>query len=175
MERATVYTEKKEYIRTAAKVVLGCLLMTLCSFVKIPLYPISFTLHTFAVALLGMTQRPKEAFASVMLYLLCGSVGLPVFAGHANPLWLAGKAAGYYVSFPIVAYLIAKMREKISPIAALAIGNALTLLMGGFWLAPLLGLKVAILNGMLIFVPSELLKILAVLSFVSWKKRVFAH
>jgi len=172
MEQAIVYTEKKGYAHVLLRVMFGCLFLTLSSFVKIPLYPISFTLHTFAVAFLGMTQRPKEAFTSVMLYLLAGTLGLPVFAGLSNPLWLTGKAAGYYVSFPIVAYFIAKLREKIAPVAVLALGSTFTLLIGGLWLSTFIGLKAGIVSGILIFIPSGILKNLAVLSFVSWKKRV---
>jgi biotin transport system substrate-specific component len=173
MEKIIGYTESfQEKIRFAGKILLGCLFITLCSLIKIPFYPVSFTLHTFAISMLALTQTPRQAFGSVLCYLICGSIGLPVFSGVANPLWITGQCAGYYIAFPISAYLIAWIRQKQHPLIALLCGHALILTLGSLWLIPLFGAHIAFTKGFLFFVPSDLLKIITSLGIVHcWKKR----
>ncbi|MGH2612896.1 MAG: biotin transporter BioY [Rhabdochlamydiaceae bacterium] len=173
MEKTIIHTESfNEKINFAGKILWGCLLITLCSLIKIPFYPVSFTLHTFAISILALTQTPRQAFFSVLCYLICGSLGLPVFSGLANPLWVMGKCAGYYSAFPISAYLIARIRQKGHPIFGLLCGHALILTFGFLWLIPFFGVHIAFTKGLLFFVPSDLLKILTAFTIVHyWERR----
>lgn len=67
---------------------------------------VPITLQTLGVALAGLTLGPVRGFLAVLLYLLVGFVGLPVFAGGAAGLGVLGKpSAGYLLSFPIAALL----------------------------------------------------------------------
>ncbi len=151
--------EKTQFI---GNVLLGCLFISLCSCIKIPMYPVSFTLHTFAISMIALKFTPKQALASVLCYLACGSLGLPVFSGLANPLWIMGKCGGYYIGFLVAAFLMAKAYQKLSAIAALSIGHAIILFFGFLWLIPFVGVKTALFKGLLIFIPSDIIKILAV-------------
>ncbi|MGD0665155.1 MAG: biotin transporter BioY [Rhabdochlamydiaceae bacterium] len=136
----------------------GAALITLGSMMRVPLYPVSFTLQTLAVFFVGLTQTPKQAAASGVCYLLCASAGLPVLGGHANPLWLVKKCGGFLLAFPIGAYLIARLRKR--PLLALLCGSAVIFTLGWIWLAYFFGAKVALMQGVLIFLPSEALKII---------------
>jgi biotin transport system substrate-specific component len=151
----------------------GAALITLGSYIRVPMYPVPFTLQTLAILVIGLTQSPKQALGSVICYLLFASVGLPVLAGKINPLWFMGKCSGYLIGFPIGACLIAWMRKKFHPVLALLSGEAVIFLMGWIWLTNLFGPKIAFLQGVVIFLPSEGLKILAALalSSVRWRKR----
>jgi biotin transport system substrate-specific component len=149
---------------------LGCGFITFCSFVRIPFFPIAFTMHTFAIFLLAIVQTPRQALGSVLCYLLCGTLGLPVFAGHVNCLWFLGKAGGYYLSYPIAVYLTAKLSEKWPKLLAMLLGTAIIYLLGFIWLSFYFGPTIAFLKGVLIFLPSDLLKLFAVLSLISWSK-----
>ena len=57
---------------------------------------IPMTLQTFAFALIGYILFPKNAIYSILLYLLLGAVGLPVFANFRGGLMhLFGLTGGF--------------------------------------------------------------------------------
>lgn len=95
--------------------ILGSLLISLGARLNIPFIPVPFTLQTLALFILGLTQSPQLAISSTLCYFLGGTLGLPVFPNGGNPLWMAGPKAGYLMAFPLAAYLIAKLHEKIHP------------------------------------------------------------
>jgi biotin transport system substrate-specific component len=75
----------------------------------IPVGPIGvpITLQTLAVMLTGLVLGPGRATAAVLLYLLIGFVGLPVFSrGQSGLQVLAGPSAGYLVSFVLAALVL---------------------------------------------------------------------
>lgn len=68
--------------------------------------PVPITLQTLGVALAGLTLGPVRGFLAVLLYLIVGFAGLPVFAGGAAGFAVLGKpSAGYLLSFPIAALM----------------------------------------------------------------------
>lgn len=147
---------KNSYLDLAFKSLAGCLFLTLCSFIKIPFYPVSFTLQTFAICLLGLSFNKNVSALSVVLYLTLATLGLPVLCGKIAPLWFTGRLAGYYIAMPIASYLIGSMREK--PALALILASFLILGLGSFVLSFFIGLKSAFLFGFLIFLPTDILK-----------------
>ena len=56
-------------------------LMALCSWLSIPIPPLSFTMQTFGLLLSLGVLGGKWGSVSIWLYLLLGLVGLPVFSG----------------------------------------------------------------------------------------------
>lgn len=67
---------------------------------------VPITLQTLGVALAGLTLGPVRGFLSVLLYLVVGFAGLPVFAGgNAGLGVLAKPSAGYLLSFPLAALI----------------------------------------------------------------------
>lgn len=169
------HTQAVSITKFAGLALFGCALIVLGSMIKIPLYPISFTLQTLAIYILALTQSPKQAFASALCYLVCATIGFPVFFGHANPFWIIGKSGGYLVAFPLAAYCIAQLRHKHSPITALLCGTCVTFTLGFLWLIPFFGLQVAFTKGVLIFIPSELFKVLAAIHLVVRNKNSWSN
>jgi biotin transport system substrate-specific component len=151
---------------------LGAGLITLGAYIKIPFYPVSFTLHTFAIVFLGLTQRPSQAFGSVVTYLVAATMGLPVLTGGlSNVLWFVGPTAGYLVAFPFAAALIAYMKTRVHPILAVLMGQALIFASGFGWLATLIGAPLAWSKGVFLFLASDALKGLGALGAAKiWKK-----
>lgn len=136
-------------------VLFGAVLIMLCAWIKIPFYPVPFTLQTLAIYGLALAMPPRLACASASCYLLLA------MASHANPLWIMGKCGGYVISFPIAAYLISHLRQTRSRFLALSCGMGVIFGLGFLWLIPFCGWKAALIKGVLLFIPSEIFKLLA--------------
>jgi len=150
--------------------VLGCALIVLGASIKIPFYPVPFTLHTLALFLVALSQSPRQAAYSASGYLFLATLGVPVFCLHANSYWWMGKCGGYLWAFPIAAYGMAKMRAKIGNFLALASGCAFLLVCGFLWLIPFVGVSIAWKLGLIAFIPAELGKILVAITLMKWRR-----
>lgn len=65
---------------------------------------VPLTLQTLGVLLAGLVLGPWRGFLAVLLYLVVGFAGLPVFAGGSGGLAVLGHPSiGYLLSFPFVA------------------------------------------------------------------------
>ncbi|MDR1767819.1 MAG: biotin transporter BioY [Propionibacteriaceae bacterium] len=73
-----------------------------CAMISIPMpFGVPITLQTLGVLLTGLVLGPWRGFLSVVLYLLVGFAGLPVFAGGTGGLGvLSGMSVGYLLAFP---------------------------------------------------------------------------
>lgn len=60
-------------------------LITVCSFIKITLGPVPFTLQTFGVFVAAGILGTKRGTLSVIVYILLGFIGIPVFGGSGGP------------------------------------------------------------------------------------------
>ncbi len=83
------------------------------------------TLQTFAVALCGYVLGFRRGTASTVIYLLLGTVGVPVFAGMTGgPSWLAGYTGGFLWGFLFLTALCGAGMTKKSFIVRIAMGIA---------------------------------------------------
>lgn len=74
------------------------------AFMSVPFGPVPVTLQTMFVLLAGLLLAPAWAAASMLLYLVLGLVGLPVFSGNMSGLAaLGGPTGGFLLAFPIAA------------------------------------------------------------------------
>lgn len=85
--------------------------------ISIPLpMMVPMTMQTFAVTLARILLGAKRGAVSMIIYLLLGAVGAPVFTGLKGGLQsLAGPTGGFLLSFPVMAYIIGKgieLRKK---------------------------------------------------------------
>jgi len=104
-------------IRTGdiTKMALCVAVLGACAWLVIPLpfTPVVLSLHTLALNITGLVLKPKQAFFAVLVYLLMGLIGLPVFAGGtAGPGKLFGPTGGFYFGFLIAAVLISLLKGK---------------------------------------------------------------
>jgi len=96
---------------------LASLLATLTAvgaFVRVPMIPVPFTLQTFFVLLAGNLLGPYWGAISMIVYLLLGLVGLPVFAGGSGLGIVLSPTFGYLVGFPVAAYFVGKKRSFVN-------------------------------------------------------------
>lgn len=67
---------------------------------------IPITLQTFAVTLLAIVLGSRLGAFSVLIYLLIGAVGFPVFSNFNSGLgYLVGPTSGYLIGFIFMAYI----------------------------------------------------------------------
>lgn len=77
-------------------------LLSVSAWVTVPLGPVPFTLQTFALALLPQVMRTRDALFTVVVYLLLGAVGVPVFSGFQGGFGvLMGPTGGYLLGFAV--------------------------------------------------------------------------
>ncbi|MCI1977771.1 MAG: biotin transporter BioY, partial [Liquorilactobacillus nagelii] len=76
--------------------------MIICSQLTIPLPLIPITLQTFAVGIIASLLPLVDGFQVILIYILMGAVGLPVYAGFSSGVAVfLGPTGGYLVSFVI--------------------------------------------------------------------------
>ena len=87
-------------------IALFACLMAICAWISIP-GQIPFTLQTMGVFLAVGLLGGKRGTIAVLVYILMGAVGLPVFSGFAGGLGkLLGMTGGYIVGFLVSALLM---------------------------------------------------------------------
>lgn len=146
----------------------------------LPIGPVPIALaNMFAIAA-GLMLGPVYGGAAVLIYILMGSLGLPVFSRNAGFAVLLGPTGGYLLGYllgSVCAGLIASLPAKLKKakflyvVAALA-GFALIYVPGLLVLQAKLGLTWSdtLSKGMLPFIPGDLLKV-AVASASAWVLR----
>ena len=138
--------------------------------IPIPIGPVPLTLQVLFVLLAGIMLKSKWGTISMLVYVLLGVVGLPVFAGGASGLGvLFGPTGGYLIGFVASAYVIGFLADQVGTSNILrnavfmAIGVGIIYLFGVTQLAIVANLPPmqAIGVGMLPFLIGDILKIVA--------------
>lgn len=113
-------------------------LLAICSWISIPTL-VPFTLQTFGVFLTLLILGGKRGTFSILLYLLLGSIGIPVFSNFGAGLgYLLGNTGGYVLGFLFtgLTYRIFELlfpAQKRLQIPALLIGLILCYGFGSLW------------------------------------------
>ncbi len=85
--------------RDLVLIALFAALMALCAWITIPSV-VPFTMQTFGVFMAVGLLGGKRGTLAVLVYILLGAVGLPVFSGFGGGLgYLLGKTGGYIIGF----------------------------------------------------------------------------
>ena len=157
-------------LRQFTLAVVGSLLIALASKIQIPFYPVPMTLQTLMVLTIGMAYGWRLATATLILYLLEGAVGFPVFAGTPEKgigfTYMLGGTGGYLVGYVFAAGCCGWLAERgwgrntLTTATAMLIGNFLIYIPGLLWLGALYGWDKPILAwGLVPFVLGDIIKI----------------
>lgn len=94
-------------------VLIGSLLLAATAQISIPLpfTPVPITGQTFGVALLSLLWGRNRAFASFLLYLSEGALGLPVFA-NAQAFLTVGPTMGYLFGMLMATLAVGTLADK---------------------------------------------------------------
>ena len=153
----------KNMVLTAVMTAMICVLAP----ISVPVGPVPISLATLVIFIAVYVLGMKQALAAVLLYLLLGLVGLPVFSGYsAGPAKLLGPTGGYLIGYiPMVAIagiIIDKhYNNRIISAAGMTAATAALYFCGTAWLAfsADMGFGAAIMAGVVPFIPTDLAKI----------------
>jgi biotin transport system substrate-specific component len=150
----------------AALLLFGTGVLALASQISVPMVPVPITLQTFAITMIGVLYGWRLGALTVLAWLGEAMMGLPVLAGGSGGLApFVGPTAGYLVSFPIIAALAGYLAEKgwtgermVKSFVAHLSANILCLVIGGAWLAWLIGAEKGLALGVTPFILGAVLK-----------------
>lgn len=136
-------------LRPVLMALLGTALLTVCAKIQVPFYPVPLTMGTLAVLLIGMGYGWRLATATLLLYMVQGAAGLPVFAGTPEKgiglTYMMGGTGGYLIGYVLAAGVCGWLAERgmgqhfISTMLVMLVGNALIYVPGLLWLGALYG------------------------------------
>lgn len=111
-EKSTA-NKRRSMIYDIVVIAISAALITVCSWISIPLGPVPFTLQTLAILAVLLTLGGRRGTIAIVVYLALGAIGVPVFAGFkGGPAALLGPTGGFLVGF-IAAALIFWLLEKL--------------------------------------------------------------
>lgn len=179
--RGASVNKTAEMTKMALMVAMNCV----SAYIIIPL-PFSLSpiaLQTLIVNLTGYVLNAKQAFMTMLVYLLVGLAGVPVFTGgSAGPGKLFGPTGGYIIGFLFTAVFLAYFRgEKYSfkryALLGCVIGIPLIYVFGVVQLKLITGMgwDKAIMTGALPFIPLDIVKCLAAAVIAGPINRIFAN
>jgi biotin transport system substrate-specific component len=176
--KAITYAHRRQLIFEVSLISGFVVLMILSAYVRIPLFftPVPITMQTFAVYLSMVFLRKKSVF-SQGIYLLLGTVGLPVFSNFGSGIiYLLGPTGGYILGFFIAAIIFSRLlpKEKNFFRNFLFFVSVASFIyaFGIFWLIFLhqFTLSAALTAGLFPFVAGEFFKI-GIASFIALRQR----
>lgn len=179
--RGASVNKTAEMTKMALMVAMNCV----SAYIIIPL-PFSLSplaLQTLIVNLTGYVLNAKQAFMTMLVYLLVGLAGVPVFTGgSAGPGKLFGPTGGYIIGFLVTAVFLAyfkgeKYNFKRYALLGCVIGIPLIYVFGVVQLKLITGMgwDKAILTGALPFIPLDIVKCLAAAVIAGPINRIFTN
>jgi biotin transport system substrate-specific component len=168
--------------RDAVLIVAAAALTALCAQISfyLPGNPVPVTGQTFAVLLSAAALGANRGAAAMLLYVLLGVVGLPVYADGKHGIDIVtGVTGGYLIGFLLAGWIVGRLAEArmdrttVRAVPLFLIGSAIIYVIGVPWLAVSAhqSLGWAISNGFTDFIPGDLVKAAAAAGLLpaAWK------
>jgi biotin transport system substrate-specific component len=173
---------RKLTVRSLVYVAFFTALTAVSSYISIPLpfSPVPFTAQTLAVMLTGLLLPPTLAGLSMLVYLLLGAIGAPVFSSGASGIGvLMGNTGGFLIGFMIGAMIISIIKGNSKNFSRMLTANIVggmivVYALGAPWLNYItgMGLYNAFYYGALLWMPTDLIKALIAIYIA---KRLMGH
>lgn len=172
--------QSQKVLKSILVVLVGSILLTISAKIKIPFYPVPMTMQTFVVLFLGISFGYKIGIATVVLYLIEGIFGLPVFSNSPEKgvgiVYFTGPTMGYLIGFLLATFLAGYLDLKtniVSIFLKLILSVSVIYILGLIWLGTLIGWDKPIFQlGAAPFLLAELFKIL-ILTLLTKKIIIF--
>lgn len=154
-------------VHDSVAVVVASLFIAVCAQINIflPFTPVPLSGGTLGVLYTGALLGSRRGAVAVVLYLLEGSMGLPVFSGGAAGfIHLLGPTGGYLVGFPVGAFATGLLAERgwdRTPgraFLAMLAGSLPIFALGLLGLSRFVPAETLLVQGLWPFLPGDLLK-----------------
>lgn len=163
----------KPVIHTSQMALVGLMTAIICIIapfsLTLPFSPVPLSLGTMAIYFCVIVLGTKRGVISVVIYILLGLAGLPVFSnftGGAGTLF--GPTGGYILGYVFMALTCGLFVNKYFPNIALCtigmlLGTAVCYLFGTVWLAyqASMNFSQALLAAVIPFLPGDIIKLMA--------------
>ena len=134
-------TMKDKKLTTYQMAVTAVMAAVLCVLgpLTVPIGAVPISLANFVICLTAWLLGPKFGTLSVVIYLVLGAIGIPVFSGYGAGLAkLAGPTGGYLVGYLLLAFIGGMFIEKSkgNPVVSavgLVLGDAACYVLGTAW------------------------------------------
>ena len=129
-------TRSKTY--DMAYIAIFAVLMAICSWISIPM-AVPFTLQTFGVFMAVGVLGGKRGSLAVLIYILLGAIGVPVFAGFSGGIGvILNTTGGYIVGFLFSALVMWGMEallgsKPVVQIISMVVGLIVCYAIGTAW------------------------------------------
>lgn len=153
----------------AGLVVAGSLLLALSAKAKVVLGPVDLSLQTLAVLLIAATFGFRLGVATLLLYLLEGAVGFPVFQSTPEKgiglAYMVGPTGGFLIGFLMMTAIVGWAvdrgwgRSVLKLFAVMLVAEAVMMALGFSWLAYLIGAEKSWQFGVAPFILPDLIKV----------------
>lgn len=138
----------------------------------IPVSPVAISLGTLAIYFVITVLGMKLGTISVMIYILLGLAGVPVFTNFTGgPGKLFGPSGGYIIGYIFFAVIAGFFVEKFGanlPVcfAGMVLGTAILYLFGTLWMAHQMDFTFtqALMAGVVPYIPGDLIKLVAAMA-----------
>lgn len=156
--------ETRTLTRIAIITALLCIIGPLS--LPIPISPVPISLTQLGVYAAVYTLGKKQGTLAVFLYLIIGTIGVPVFSGFAGGIGkLAGPTGGYLLGFAMMAWVLGTFVERWPEsrwfqALGMLLGNLLVYVVGTVWLMVQahLGLGAALMAGVIPYIAFDIIK-----------------
>ncbi len=168
--------------REIAYTALFIALTAVGAWIEIPIGPVPVTLQVLMVLLAGLLLGARLGFITMLLYVLAGVVGFPVFSGFSGGLvHLYGPSGGYIIAFPLAAYITGWFAEHWENTRGYLIGSLLAIgviyLLGWLRLSAFLAwdTRKAFILGIAPFIGVDILKALIAVGITEKVRKVMEY
>lgn len=138
-----LYTNSCEvfFLNIKKTVIIGILAAIICVAApfSIPAGAIPISLATLAIYIVSCTVDKKYSVTAVIIYILIGAIGVPVFSSFTGGLQcITGYTGGYIIGYIPCAFIIGMLTDRfknskiIYPLSMIA-GTAVCYLLGIIW------------------------------------------
>ena len=163
-----IKTKEKEFLKSIFLVLSGVIFLSIMSQLIIPLYftPVPISLGSFGVMLIALLYGRKLGTATVLSYVVAGSLGAPIFAGFkAGSLFspTGGYILGYIAAALILGFLFDKgiAKSYVKTFLSLLLVSVIIFILGALVLMLFVPIKNVFMAGVLPFIPGDMLKVVA--------------
>jgi len=178
---AQTKTKNKTSVLDMCYIAIFTAIICVCSQISLPLpLGVPLTLQTLIIPLAGIVLGARKGTVAVMIYILLGAVGLPVFSGLKGGIGtIMGPTGGFILSFAFMSLLAgfgARSGKIYWLIAGLTLGAVINFLTGMLFFSFITSsaIQAAFLACVLPFIPTAVIKIV-MLVIIGVKVKGTAH